>query len=416
MNSIWNRATGSIPYQIVFNRKPCYKRIQVAHRAFEQVEFREISASYDIDDLLNRIQANEINEADERSSAPISQAEADFRERNEFPELIDAQYARARGAPLPVSESAAIGSSSRQQAVDDDDDDEDMLQALRASEADELQRQRLAETIRNRELNKDVPPIDPAINDPFFSRPVLPPPANGPPVRSTDDETAGSRIEVDDENQSFHTPPPGIPSTPPPQITQADTLSPSLQRMAINAGNPAELDFTPTTSLRKNVQVRQRHANERARRQYGKQRHVVVFEIGDQVSVALPEAVRSSTDDSRAFGLVIGLKEDLNQYQILTRFGVLDKYVPIDNLNRLKDTIDLQLPVPPPSKLISLKQLADAQSMTQKVPVKCNCKARNRCTTGSCRCIQAKVKCSIACHTSMGVILTFAIPARIFLP
>ena len=40
--------------------------------------------------------------------------------------------------------------------------------------------------------------------------------------------------------------------------------------------------------------------------------------------------------------------------------------------------------------------------MTQKVPVKCDCKARNRCTTGSCICIQAKVKCSIACHTSMG--------------
>lgn len=161
-----------------------------------------------------------------------------------------------------------------------------MLQALRDSEVDELQRQRLAKSTRNRELNKDMPPIDPAVDNPFLSRPVLPPPANGPPVRSSDDQTTGSRIEVDDENQSFHTPPPRIPSIPPPQATQADTLSPSLQRMAINAGNPAELDFTPTTSLRKDVQVRQRHANERARRQYGKQRHVFVLGIGDQASVA----------------------------------------------------------------------------------------------------------------------------------
>ena len=114
MNSTWNRATGSIPYQIVFNRKPCYKRIPVAQRAFEQVEFREISAGDDADDLLNRIQANEINEVEERLSAPISQVEADFRERNKFPELIDDQYARARGPPGPVSQSAAAGSSSRQ--------------------------------------------------------------------------------------------------------------------------------------------------------------------------------------------------------------------------------------------------------------------------------------------------------------
>lgn len=92
MNSTWNRATGSITYQIVCNRKPCYKRIPVAQRAFEQVEFREISAGDDADDLFNRIHANEINEAEERLSAPISQAEADFRECNEFPELIDDQY------------------------------------------------------------------------------------------------------------------------------------------------------------------------------------------------------------------------------------------------------------------------------------------------------------------------------------
>ena len=129
--------------------------------------------------------------------------------------------------------------------------------------------------------------------------------------------------------------------------------------MAINEGNPAELDFIPTTQLRKKVQANQRHVNERAMKQYGKQRNVRVFEIGNQVSVALPDAVRSSTDDTRAFGVVINIHKDLNQYQILTRYGVLDKNVPIDNLNPLVDIIDLMISDPPLTKKINLKQLAD---------------------------------------------------------
>ena len=54
-----------------------------------------------------------------------------------------------------------------------------------------------------------------------------------------------------------------------------------MQRMAINKGNPAELDFTPTIQLRKKVQANQRHVNERVMKQYGKQRNVRIFEIGD---------------------------------------------------------------------------------------------------------------------------------------
>ena len=392
MNSTWNRATGSIPYQIVFNRKPCYRRIPPAQRPFEQVEFREIDSLDDANDMQSRIEAGELNAREDI----LSQPDADFRERNEFPELIEAQYVRSRGPP-----SQTVAGSSRQAPEIDVGDDEDMLQALRESEADELQRRRWAEAERNREINRNMPPIDPTPDDPFLSRPVLQPPPVVQPNRSTNTEIADSQGDPEDD-ASFHTPPQrGNPSTPPPGPT-ADALSPSMQRMAINEGNPAELDFIPTIQLRKKVQANQRHVNERAMKQHGKQRNVRVFEIGDQVSVALPDAVRSLTDDTRAFGVVINIHKDLNQYQILTRHGVLDKNVPIDNLNPLVDTIDLMISDPPPTKKINLKQLADLQSMAQKVPVKCDCKARNRYTTRSCRCIQAGVKCSIACHSSMG--------------
>lgn len=190
MNSTWNRATGSIPYQIVFNRKPCYRRIPLAQRAFETVDVREIAADDDADDMLARIQAGEVNERE----APINQAEALFRERHEFPELIDAQYVRGETS----SQTPAIGSSSQQpqdlDMADDEDDDKDMMRALRESELDELQRQRdrWAEAERNRELNMNMPPIDPAIAGPSSSTAVLRQPPNPAPNGGTDAEIADS--------------------------------------------------------------------------------------------------------------------------------------------------------------------------------------------------------------------------------
>ena len=106
-------------------------------------------------------------------------------------------------------------------------------------------------------------------------------------------------------------------------------------------------------ALHAQVHINQLHANERAVRQYGKQRSVKVFEIDDKVSVAVPALDRASTDDKRIFGRisrVVGYT-----YGIQTKYGILDRLHPTSELMPLPDTIDLGTPDPAPIKKISLR-------------------------------------------------------------
>ncbi len=196
------------------------------------------------------------------------------------------------------------------------------------------------------------------------------------------------------------------PSTPPnPESEEGlpvdpDLLSPRLNRLHIEQQpENQELDTNPTNSLRQRVRINQQHANERSKRQYGKQRRTTTFDVGDQVSVAVPALDRASTDDKRLFGRVIGVKEDFDSYQILTKYGVLDRNYPISELNPLPNHIDIGIPTPAPTARVTLHYCAAQESTTEKVPVHCNCRDQKTwCSTRRCACVKAEAKCSIACH------------------
>lgn len=141
----------------------------------------------------------------------------------------------------------------------------------------------------------------------------------------------------------------------------------------------------------------QLHANERAVRQYGKQRLVKVFEIDDKVSVAVLALDRASTDDKRIFGRIIRIVGDM--YGIQTRYGILDRLHPTSELMPLPDIIDLGIPDPAPTKKISLRYVSAQESTTAVTPVHCRCKDQKTwCATRRCACIKGGVKCSVACH------------------
>lgn len=164
-------------------------------------------------------------------------------------------------------------------------------------------------------------------------------------------------------------------------------------------GSLHELEAYPTTAIRQHVIVNQSIANERSIRQVGQQRNVVALKEGDPVSVAVPALDRASTDDKRVFGRVITVYEELYLYKILTKYGVLDRNYPISVLNPLPPTIDLGIPEPPPTAVITLHYCATQESTTKKVPVHCGCKDQKTwCSTRRCACFKANVKCSIACH------------------
>jgi len=92
------------------------------------------------------------------------------------------------------------------------------------------------------------------------------------------------------------------------------------------------------------------------------------------VSVAVPSLDRASTDDKRLFGRVIEVKEDYDCYKILTKYGVLDRNYPISSLNPLPSSIDLEIPSPEPTAIVTLYHCAMQESTTEKVPVHYNCK------------------------------------------
>ena len=226
--------------------------------------------------------------------------------------------------------------------------------------------------------------------------------------RMLEEEEAAAREGIPPETAN--------PVTPPNRrqaeglLVDLDLLSPHLDRLRIvqqqESQEPEsqelesqELDNAPTTALRQQVQINQKQANERSQRQYGKQRQVTTFELGNQVSVAVPALDRASTDDKRLFGRVIGLHPEYNSYQILTKYGFLDRNYPISELNPLPSQFDLGISEPPPTVTVTLHYCAAQKSTSENVPVHCNCRdQKTRCSTRRCACVKAEAKCSIACH------------------
>ena len=91
--------------------------------------------------------------------------------------------------------------------------------------------------------------------------------------------------------------------------------------------------------------------------------------------------------------------EDIDSYKIMTKYGILDRNYPISELNPLPELIDLGIPTPAPRAVVTLHHCAMQESISEKVPVHCNCKDRKTwCSTNRCACIKANAKCSIACH------------------
>ncbi len=152
------------------------------------------------------------------------------------------------------------------------------------------------------------------------------------------------------------------PSTPPNRSPEEglpvdpDMLSPQLDRLRIDL--PQKLDSTPTTALRQKVQINQQHANERAKRQYGKQRQTSTYNIDDKVSVAVSALNRAVTDDKRIFERVIDVIVEYNSYRILTKHGLLNRNCPISELNPLPRHIDLDISNSPPTNYMTLHHYA----------------------------------------------------------
>ena len=139
-------------------------------------------------------------------------------------------------------------------------------------------------------------------------------------------------------------------------VVDLDLLSSQLNRLRIDLSQ--KLDNTPTTALRQQIRVNQKHANERSKRQYGKQRQTIIYNVRDQISVAVSALDRTSTNDKRLFGKIIDVKEKYDSYRIIIKHRILNRYYSISELNPLSNYIDIEISEPLSSDIITLRYCA----------------------------------------------------------
>lgn len=191
-------------------------------------------------------------------------------------------------------------------------------------------------------------------------------------------------------------PPPITPPNLPVNEEELGDLSPHISSLQLT-DQSLTAGAESSNAFRAQVHINQLHANERAVRQYGKQRSVKVFKVDDKVSVAVSALDRASTDDKRISGRIIRVVGDT--YGIRTKYSTLDRLHPTSELMPLPDTIDLGIPDPAPLKKISLRYVSTQESPTAVTPVHCGCRDRKTwCSIRRCALIKAGVKCSVACH------------------
>jgi hypothetical protein len=138
------------------------------------------------------------------------------------------------------------------------------------------------------------------------------------------------------------------------------------------------------------------HANRRAIKGYSKRYTITTFKEGNHVSIAVPPHDRGPTDSNCIFGKVLNIDEDKpDYYQVITPYGILDRFFPVRKLLPLPTTISLEIPNKR-IRRITLAHAAYQESTSSATPVTCSCK--KGCTSTRCQCKKHKQKCSIACH------------------
>ena len=83
---------------------------------------------------------------------------------------------------------------------------------------------------------------------------------------------------------------------------------------------------------------------------------------------------RVSTNDRRLFIKIIDVKEDYDNYRLVNKWGILNRYYSISKLNPLSNHIEIRILKPPPTNLVSLYHCAVKENIVEKIPIYYNCR------------------------------------------
>ena len=80
-------------------------------------------------------------------------------------------------------------------------------------------------------------------------------------------------------------------------------------------------------------------------KEYSKCYTITTFKEGDHVSIAVSSHDRGPTDSKCIFGKVLNVDENKPDcYQIITPYGVLNRFYPVKDLLSLPSSIPLEIP------------------------------------------------------------------------
>jgi hypothetical protein len=130
---------------------------------------------------------------------------------------------------------------------------------------------------------------------------------------------------------------------------------------------------------------------------YSKRHEIEVFAVGDIVTLKLPRGTRTSTDNRRVFGRVLGMPHR-DRYEVQTEFGVVDRLIPARELAPVSALLARGIDVQGPRKKLALSAIAKKNSTSERVIISCKCKGK--CATKRCNCFKNGKRCSVHCHSN----------------
>lgn len=328
MNCTYTRSIGTTPYEIVFNRKPLYRRIPYYSREGYDIQDEELSDDGADTSLREKIQDAYNDIGDDEMMAmerEIREKMAARRERKRQSEEGQEEEEDANGSKPDPPRSRFVPRIDRPVAGvgGEASEDERLFDCIvdpqprtaAAAAAHEQARSFMRGALRdpfegvqdsphNSGDNRSNSPISISSTRSFSS-------SEGD--TSEDEPVSKKRAATDAADTKLRGR--GVPETPPRDDQNegtnrpGDMLSPSMGALRLEA---QELDSTPTTAVRIKALEYQKGAQARSIKAYGKQRRVQIYAVGQNVSVAIPREDRSSTDDKRLFGKVIRVVEEMN--------------------------------------------------------------------------------------------------------
>jgi Integrase zinc binding domain len=130
-------------------------------------------------------------------------------------------------------------------------------------------------------------------------------------------------------------------------------------------------------------------------RKYSKRNDIQHFKTGDIVSLKIPREDRTSTDNRRLFGRILG-EPHPHRYEVLTNSGIIQRLVPTKGLGAVDKALWSDIVIPDSTKEVALSLAAREGSTSARVGISCQCKGS--CNTKRCRCFKEDKKCSVHCH------------------